>query len=120
MRVLIVYEDSHRSYGEAMLHAVRRSRPSLEVALTHLGELEAELEGFDPHFVVCSRANTFEPGRRVAWVLLSDDPSEPSEVCIHGRHRRLVNPGLEQMLEFMDETDQLVVSGRTLSGCKWV
>jgi hypothetical protein len=118
MRVLIVYEDSHRSYGEAMVGAVRASRPELEeVALAHLRELEAELERFDPHLVVCGRPNTFDPGGRAAWVLLSDDPDEPSEVCINGHHRRLENPGLEEMLEILDEREGMVRSGRALRGC---
>jgi hypothetical protein len=117
MRALIVYEDSHRSYGEAMVGAVRASRPGLEVALAHLRELEAELERFDPHLVVSSRPNTFEVGGRAAWVLLSDDPEEPSEVCIDGRHRRLENPGLEQILEIIDDTAELVQTGRELRGC---
>jgi hypothetical protein len=118
MRVLIVYEDSHRSYGEAMVGAVRASRPGLEeVALVHLRDLEAELERFDPHLVVSSRPNTFEVVGRAAWVLLSDDPEEPSEVCIDGHHRRLENPGLEEMLEIIDKTEELVRSGRELRGC---
>src|SRR5919112_2069952 len=117
MRALIVYEVSHRSYGEAMVGAVRASRPGLEVALAHLRELQAELERFDPHLVVSSRPNTFEVGGRAAWVLLSDDPDEPSEVCIDGQHRRLENPGLEEVLEIIDETEKLVRSGRELRGC---
>ena len=117
MRALIVYEDSHRSYGEAMVGAVRASRPGLEVALTHLRELEAELERFDPHLVVSSRSNPFGVGTRAAWVLLSDDPDEPSEVCIDGQHRRLENPGLEEMLAFIDETEKLVRTGGKLKGC---
>ena len=117
MRVLIVYEDSHRSYGEAMVGAVGARRPDLEVALAHLQELEAELERHDPHLVVCGRPNTFDPGERAAWVLLSDEPSEPSEVCIDGQHRRLENPGLEEMLEIIDETEGLVQTGRDLRGC---
>ena len=118
MRVLIVYEDSHRSYGEAMVGAVRASRPGLEeVKLVHLRGLEAELESFDPHLVVCNRPNTIDPGDRAAWVLLSDDPEEPSEVCINGQHRRLENPGLEEMLTIIDETEGLVGSGHTLRGC---
>src|SRR3954452_24394080 len=117
MRVLIIYEDSHRSYGEAMVRAVRASRPDLEVALAHLRELEAELERFDPHLVVCNRPNTIDPGDRAAWVLLSDDPEEPSEACIDGRHRGLENPGLGEMLEIIDETEGLVRTGRDLRGC---
>ena len=118
MRALIVYEDSHRSYGEAMVGAVRASRPGLEeVSLAHLRDLEAEVERFDPHLVVSSQPNTLNPGARAAWVLLSDDPDEPSEVCIDGRHRRLENPGLEEMLGIIDETEELVRTGRELRGC---
>src|ERR687896_1548197 len=98
MRALIVYEDSHRSYGEAMVGAVRASRPGLEeVELAHLRDLEAELERFDPHLVVSSRPNTFEAGGRAAWVVLSDGPEAPSEGGIDGRYRRLEDPGLEQV-----------------------
>jgi hypothetical protein len=117
MRALIVYEDSHRSYGEAMVGAVRASRPGLEVALAHLRELKAELERFDPHLVVSSRPNTFEVGGRAAPTLLSDDPDEPSQVCIDGQHRRLENPGLEEVLGIIDETEEMVRSGRELRGC---
>ncbi len=69
------------------------------------------LERFDPHLVVSSRPNTFEVGGRAAWVPLSDDPDEPSEVCIEGHHRRLETPGLEEILEIIDETENLVRSG---------
>jgi hypothetical protein len=72
---------------------------------------------FDPHLVVSSRPNTFEAGGRAAWVLLSEDPEEPSEVCIDGRHGRLENPGLEEVLEIIDETEELVRPGCELRGC---
>jgi hypothetical protein len=59
-----------------------------------------------------------EAGGRAAWVLLSDDPDELSEVfCIDGRHRRLENPGLEEILEIIDQTEELVWTGRELRGC---
>jgi F420-dependent methylenetetrahydromethanopterin dehydrogenase len=117
MRVLIVYEDSYRSYGEAMEGAVRARRPRLEVALAHLRELEAQLERFDPHLVVASRPNTVDPGGRAAWMLLSDEPDEPSEICIDGQRRGLENPGLEETLAIIDETEELVGEGRDLGGC---
>jgi hypothetical protein len=117
MRVLIVYEDSYRSYGEAMEGAVRAQRPGVEVALAHLRELEAELGRFDPHLVVASRPNTVDPGGRAAWLLLSDEPDEPSEVCIDGRRQGLENPGLEETLAIIDETEELVREGRDLGGC---
>ena len=101
-----------------MVGAVRASRPGLEeVSLAHLRDLEAELKRFDPHLVVSSRPNTFEVVGRAARVLLSDDPDEPSEVCIDGSYRRLENPGLEEILEIIGETAELVRTGRELRGC---
>jgi len=50
-------------------------------------------------------------------VLLSDDPDEPSEVCINGRHRSLENPGLEEMLAIIDEAEEMVRPGHALMGC---
>jgi len=52
MRALIIYEDSCRSYGEAMEGAIRTARPGVEVELAHIRDLQAELERFDPHLVV--------------------------------------------------------------------
>ena len=34
-----------------------------------------------------------------------------------GHHRRLENPGLEEILEIIDETAELVGTGRELRGC---
>lgn len=117
MRTLIVYEDSHRAYGEAMVSAIRGLRPGVEVALAHLRDLEAELEEFDPHVVVCGRPNNFDPGRRAAWIVLAEDPNEPSEVCLDGRRSGVSNPGLEEVLEVIDEAEELLRSGRFLGGC---
>ena len=117
MRVVIIYVDRHRSYSEAIEGTIRMLRPTLEVEFAHLGELEAELERFEPHLVVCSRPNTLDPGGRAAWVLLSNEPDEPSEVCIHGRYRKLENPRLEEILAIIDETEELVREGRDLRGC---
>jgi len=36
---------------------------------------------------------------------------------LHGRHRRLKNPGLEEILEIIDETEDLVWTRRELRCC---
>ena len=55
-------------------------------------QLVGEVERFDPHLVVSSLPNTVDQGGRAAWVTLSEDPEEPSEVCVAGgaksRHGR--------------------------------
>jgi hypothetical protein len=117
MRVLIVYEDSHRAYGEALERAVRGQRPGVEVLLVQARRLTGEVERFDPHLVVSGLPNTVDPGGRAAWVTLSEDPDGPSGVCVAGRRRGAQNPGMEELLAVIDETEELVRTGVGLGGC---
>src|ERR687897_716205 len=117
MRVLIVYEDSYRSYGEAFVRAIRNLRPGAELSLVQARELAGEVGRFDPHLVVSGRSNTVDPGGRAAWVRLSEEPEEPSEVCVGGRRRGMENPGLEELLAVLDETEKSVLTGGELGGC---
>ena len=117
MRVLVVYEDSYRSYGQTMVGAIRGNRPNVEATIVQVRELEAEVGRFDPHLVVCNRPNSIDPGGRVAWVRLSDDPDEPSEFCLAGRRWESENPELEEVLEIIDKMEGLLREGRDLGGC---
>jgi hypothetical protein len=117
LRVLIAYEASHRSYGESMAGAIRVLRPRVEVSVVQVRELGSEVGRFDPHLVICNRPNTVDPGGRVAWVRLSDEPDEPSEFCLDGRRRAAENPGLEEVLEIIDEAEGLLREGRDPGGC---
>src|SRR5215217_8062207 len=62
MRVLVVYEDSYRSYAETMVGAIRGHRPHLQAEIVQARGLEAEVGRFDPHLVICTRPNTVDPG----------------------------------------------------------
>jgi len=116
-RVLVVYEDSYRSYGQTVVGAIRGLRPQLEAALVQVRELEAEVGRFDPHLVICNRPNSIDPGGRAAWVRLSDEPDEPSEFCLAGRRWGSENPELEEVLTIIDEMEGLLREGRDLRGC---
>jgi hypothetical protein len=117
MRVLIGYEDSHRSYGETTADAIRWLRPGIEVSLVQAEEIGDEVARLDPHLVVCNRPNEVDPGGRAAWARLSDEPDEPSEFCLGGRRRTLENPGFKELLAIVDEAEELVLGGRELGGC---
>jgi hypothetical protein len=117
IRVLIAYEDSHRSYGEALEGAIRGLKPGAEVSVVQARELGIEIGRFDPHLVVCNRPNTVDPGGRAAWARLSDEPDEPSEFCVGGQRRTLKNPGFGDLLAIVDEAEELVLDGRVLGGC---
>ena len=117
MRLLIAYEDSHNLYSDAMERAIRESRPHLEIKVARTSELEAQIERFDPHMVLCERLNPAQPGGRGAWVKHSYEPSEPSEVCLDGRRWELDNPTINELLAVIDETEELVRTGHGLAGC---
>jgi hypothetical protein len=117
MRILVVYEDSYRSYGQSMVGAIRGLRPQLEAALVQVGEFEAEVGRFDPHLVICNRPNSIDLGGRTAWVRLSDEPDEPSEFCLAGRRWGSENPELEEVLAIIDEMEGLLRERRDLRGC---
>jgi len=117
MRVLIAYEDSHRAYDEALERAIRGLRPSVEVSLVQARELGGEVGSLDPHLVVSGKPNTVDPRGRAAWVTLSEEPEEPSEVCVGGRRKGMENPGMEELLAVLDETEELVRAGGELRGC---
>jgi hypothetical protein len=117
MRILISYEEAYRVYRNTLERALRGLRPDAEVASCRLAEIGEQLESFDPHLVVSSRPNTVDPGGRAAWYTLSPEPNAPSEVCLGGRRSRRVNPPLEELLSFIEETEALVHSGCELGGC---
>jgi hypothetical protein len=117
MRMLIGYEDSHRSYGETTAGAIRWLRPGIEVSIVRAEDLGDEVARLDPHLVVCNRPNEVDPGGRVAWARLSDEPDGPSEFCVGGRRRELKNPGFGELLAIVDEAKELVLGGQELGGC---
>jgi hypothetical protein len=100
-----------------MASAIRKLKPSAQVSVVQVRELGSEVGGHAPHLVVCNRPNTVDPGGRAAWARLSDEPNEPSEFCLDGQRRALENPGFDELLAIIDETEELVRSGRDLGGC---
>jgi hypothetical protein len=118
LRILIAYEESHRLYGYALESAIKARRPHLVVEIADEPEaFEAEVERLDPHLVISNRPNTVNPGGRVAWLRLSHEPDEESEICLDGETSGLVNPGLEELLRIIDQTEELMWTGRNLGGC---
>ena len=117
LKILIAYEKSHRLYGYALESAIKARRPHLVVEIADEPEaLETEGERLDPQ-LISNRLNIVDPGGRAAWLRLSHEPDEESDICLDGEISRLANPGLEKLLRIVDETEELVRSGRELGGC---
>jgi len=118
LNILIAYEKSHRLYGYALERAIKALRPHLVVEIADEPEaLETEVERLDPQLMISNRLNIVDSGGRAAWLRLSHEPDEESEICLDGETSGLANPGLEELLRIIDETEELVWTGRDLGGC---
>ncbi|CAA9447754.1 MAG: hypothetical protein AVDCRST_MAG02-570 [uncultured Rubrobacteraceae bacterium] len=116
IRVLIAYGERHLVYAHAFEAVIRTTKPGVDVRVASLRELRAEASRFAPHLVVSSQATDTIPGAW-AWFMLPPDPEARSEVCLGGRRRVSNNPGLEELLAVVGETEDLVRDGHTFLGC---
>ena len=122
MRVLIAFEDTRSVYSRTIARAIRELRPGLEVRSSGLGELGRELEGFDPHVVVCSRPNGTHPGARGAWVHVPtkdglQDDERLARICLDGERWRTDGPPLSELLKVLDETQRRLREGELSEAC---
>jgi hypothetical protein len=113
IRILVALEDDYRAYREVIAVGVQVHRPHTEVTSVGLEELEEEVTRLDPDVVISSVAGRAGSGERPAWVKLSLDPARPSMVWVGGRYSERVNPGLEALLEVVDEAERLSTSANT-------
>jgi hypothetical protein len=113
IRILVALEDNYRAYREVIAVGIHALRPRTEVTSVGLTDLEVELARLDPHVVISSGAARAGFGERLAWVELSLDPARPSIVCVGGRYSERINPGLEALLEVVDEAERLFGSENT-------
>jgi hypothetical protein len=122
MRVLVAFEDVRSVYSHAIARAIRELRPELEVRSTVLGELDRELEGFDPHVVVSSRPKGMHPGARGAWIYIPTEDGMADEerlarICLDGEQWRTDGPPLSELLEVLDETQRRLREGELSEAC---
>lgn len=101
-------EELYRAYREVIAVGIHALRPQTEVTSVRLEELEEALARIDPDVVITSVAARPEYGERLAWVELSVDPGQPTISCVGGRYSERYNPGLDVLLEIVDEAEQLL------------
>ncbi len=119
VRVLVAYEETHRSYRDAIVRALRGHRPHFTVLGVAPRELEAELERFEPHAVVSSRPSDEYPtsGGKGAWVELPTEPARSGDVCVGGDHEGGVNLDLGEVLGILDEAEKRLRRGALAESC---
>ena len=119
-RILVAFEDEYLAYREVIAAAIRVLRPGSQVHSTTLDALALKVERTDPHVIICSRPNTVDPGRRLAWVVLPTDPTRPARICVGGRYSERANPTVEVLLGIVDEAEERLTEAEDsglLVGC---
>ena len=113
MRVLLSFEEEYRLYMEAMAAAIREFRSDAEVAVAKAGELEAEIERFDPQLVITSSPVPENPvDKRLAQIELSPDANQLSRFRVGERRWESTNPTLGELLLVVDEAKRLLRTSR--------
>jgi hypothetical protein len=108
IRILVSFEEDHRVYQETTAIIIRELRPHVEVSVTELNELEAEVARLSPDLVICSRPkNVPDAGRVLAWLRLPTGHYRSAELYLDGEYSEMDNPGLEELLRVVDETEKL-------------
>jgi hypothetical protein len=109
VRVLIALEEDLRVGAQAIANAIRRARQRVEVAVAEEEALREEIGRFDPHLVISSLPTTpTDLSGRLSWVFLSSDPEKPSEICVDGDRREVLNPSLGELFCVLEETERVV------------
>ena len=118
IRVLLAYEDEYRAYREVISAGIQIVRPHVEVDISSLEALEESIERFDPHLVICSQPNTYDPGGRPAWVENSvNNVRMPSTICVGGHCSKRADLSFEMLLEVIDGVEKLVQTENYRRGC---
>ena len=114
MRILLAFEREYRLYIVTIAEALRTFRSNVEVALTEVGNLEAEVERLAPQLVISSSpipTNPVDP-KLIASTELSVEPDQPSRFRLGERHWESTNPTLGEILSVVDETRRLHMTSR--------
>ena len=87
-----------------------------------LGDLDRELEGFDPHVVVCSRPKDAHRGAIGDWVHIPTEEGMPEDgrlasICLDGGRWRTDGPPLSELLAVVDETQERLRRGALSDAC---
>lgn len=117
MRILVAYEERHRAYRDTIAEVLGSLRPQARVEVSALEDLQKTISWLDPHVVIANSPNVADPGGRPAWFELPAEPDNSAGLCVGGEYRELVNPGLDTLLEHVDEAERLARQGEELGGC---
>lgn len=94
-------------YRETLVDALRRLRPQVELSDVEQDALDAEIERFHPHLVVCSRACAEPRNGTLTWVTLYPSRKNLAEITTAGGRATIVGIQFDHLLSIIDGTELL-------------
>jgi hypothetical protein len=106
---VLAFEERYGTHMDVVRTSMREHRPDAEVRFTSPETLEDEINHFDPHLLVCHPPVPENPTDQLpALIELSIDPSQPSRFRVGQRRWESLNPGIEELLRVVAETERLI------------
>lgn len=86
---------------------LRSLRPDVEVVIAGPEELDGELERLRPDLVVCNAATPLLRDSESSWVEVLVFDGLGANVCVGGEYSTLEDPGMDDVVNIIDETERL-------------
>lgn len=108
IRVLVVFEEEYRAYGEAIAGALGDLRPRAEVAVAEPADIRAEVARISPHLVISSQPKAADPARTLAWVELPYEIGLAGKICFGGECVEAHGLDLGDLLAVVDRAEVVI------------
>ena len=103
LRILVANEP--RSYREVLAGTLGAIHPHAALRCAEPTDMDAELEDFDPHLIICSELTQAVEDCDRAWVLLYPEGKPLAVVCLDGEPVTVFNIEFDEILSIVDRVD---------------
>jgi hypothetical protein len=88
---------------------LQQHRPNLEVKIAPPEGLDQEVEGFEPHLVVCNETTPLVQTNVLSWVEILFENGLDARVTVNDHQTsRVEDIGMDDLLRAIDETEKMV------------
>ena len=103
LRILVANEP--RSYRDVLAGTLGAIHPHAALRCAEPTDMDAELEDFDPHLIICSELTQAVEDCDRAWVLLYPEGKPLAVVCLDGEPVTVFNIEFDEILSIVDRVD---------------
>jgi hypothetical protein len=109
--VFVLVSIEPHAYKEAIGTVIRDLRPHLDVRITELEALEAEVARFDPEVVIGGLPESATAGATLAWAQFRPYDEPAARIRVGARCWELRDVSLEDLLFVVDEAERISQTG---------